>query len=92
MALAVKCTAVIVKSRSFIDGYERIDFVVGILFVWLNGLQFIAGEEAAAQAVLDPASGKPEESGYCRHHSGNIQNSRVLNPFQCSAREPMALE
>jgi death on curing protein len=63
--LAAKYTAGIVKNHPFLDGNKRTGFVVGVLFLELNGYRFTATEEAAAQAVLDLASGKMDEDGYC---------------------------
>ena len=63
--LAAKYTAGIVKNHPFLDGNKRTGFVVGVLFLELNGFRFTASEEAAAQAVLDLASGKMDEDGYC---------------------------
>jgi len=65
LVLAAKYTVGIVKNHPFLDGNKRTGFVVGILFVELNGYRFAASEEAAAQAVLSLASGRMDEDGYC---------------------------
>ena len=65
LVLAAKYTAGIVKNHPFLDGNKRTGFVVGILFLELNGYRFTASEEAAAQAVLNLASGEMDEDGYC---------------------------
>src|ERR1700735_4967362 len=57
VALAVKYTAEIVQNRPFVDGSKRTGFVVGGLFLELNGDRFTASEEAAAQPVLELAAG-----------------------------------
>ena len=62
--LATVYTAGIVHNHPFIDGNKRTGFVVGILFLELNGYRFTASEEAAAQAVLELAAGSLDESGY----------------------------
>ena len=62
--LAAAYTAGIIRSHPFIDGNKRTGFVVGILFLELNGYRFTASEEDAAQAVLELASGKLDEAGY----------------------------
>jgi len=62
--LAAIYTAGIVRNHPFIDGNKRTGFVVGILFLELNGYRFTASEETAASAVLALASGEIEESGY----------------------------
>ena len=62
--LAALYTAGIVHSHPFVDGSRRTGFVVGILFLELNGYRFNATEEAAAQAVLGLAAGTLDEAGY----------------------------
>jgi death on curing protein len=71
--LATKYTAGIVKDHPFLDGNKRTGFVVGVLFLELNGFRFTASEEAAAQAVLDLASGKMDEEGYCTFLRANTR-------------------
>src|SRR5690349_17484994 len=46
--LAAKYTAGIVQNHPFVDGNKRTGFVVGVLFLELNGHRFTASEEAAA--------------------------------------------
>jgi death-on-curing protein len=41
--------------RNHLDGNKRTGFVVGILFLELNGYRFVASEEDAARAVLKPS-------------------------------------
>ena len=62
--LAAIYTAGIVHNHSFVDGNKRTGFVVGILFLELNGYRFNATEEAGAQAVLAVAAGTLDEAGY----------------------------
>jgi len=62
--LAAIYTAGIVRNHPFVDGNKRTGFVVGILFLELNGFAFGAREEDAAQAVLALASGMMDEAGY----------------------------
>src|ERR1700710_2619138 len=59
--LATKYTAGIVKNHPFIDGNKRTGFVVGVLFIELNGYRFTAGEADAAQAVGELAAGTIDE-------------------------------
>jgi death on curing protein len=54
----------IVRNHPFIDGNKRTGFVVGVLFLELNGYRFNASEEDAAQMVLELASGNLDEAGY----------------------------
>ena len=54
----------IVRNRPFVDGNKRTGFVVGVLFLELNGYRFNASEEDAAQMVLALASRNLDEAGY----------------------------
>jgi death-on-curing protein len=62
--LAAVYTAGIVRNHPFVDGNKRTGFVVGILFLELNGHRFTASEEDAARAVLELAAGSLDEAGY----------------------------
>lgn len=62
--LATAYTAGIVRNHPFIDGNKRTGFVVGILFLELNGCSFTASEEDAAEAVFKLAAGAFDEAGY----------------------------
>lgn len=62
--LAAIYTSGIVHNHPFIDGNKRTGFVVGILFLELNGYRFNASQEDAAQAVLALAAGTLDEGGY----------------------------
>jgi len=64
IALAAAYTAGIVLDHPFIDGNKRTGFVVGVLFLELNGHRFTASEEAAAQAVLSLAAGTVDEPAF----------------------------
>lgn len=54
----------IVQNHPFVDGNKRTGFVLGVLFLELNGLQFCATEVAATRAVLALAAGEIEEAAY----------------------------
>lgn len=62
--MAAAYTVGIVRNHPFVDGNKRAGFVVGILFLELNGYRFTASEEDAAQAVLNLASGEFDELAY----------------------------
>jgi death-on-curing protein len=62
--LAAVYTVAIVANHPFTDGNKRTGFVVGVLFLELNGYRFGASEESAARAVLDLAAGKLQDVGY----------------------------
>lgn len=62
--MAAAYTGGIVGNHPFVDGNKRTGFVVGILFLELNGYRFTAGEEEATLAVLELAGGNLDEAGY----------------------------
>lgn len=62
--MAALYTSGIVSNHPFMDGNKRTGFVVGILFLELNGLDFRASEEDAAQAVMNLAAGTLNEGSY----------------------------
>ena len=76
VALAAICTAGIVRNHPFVDGNKRTGFVVGILFLELNGFRFQATEEAAARAVLGLAAGEIDEAGYLDFLRANVAPDR----------------
>lgn len=59
--LAAAYTTRIVRNHPFVDGNKRTGFVVGVLFLELNGMEFRAQEAEATRAVLDLAAGKLDE-------------------------------
>jgi len=62
--MASAYTGGVVRNHPFVDGNKRTGFVVGILFLELNGYRFAAREEEAARAILELASGNLDEAGY----------------------------
>ena len=62
--MAAAYTGGIVRNHPFVDGNKRTGFVVGILFLELNGYRFAASEEEAARVVLELASGNLNEAAY----------------------------
>jgi death on curing protein len=74
--LAAIYTAGIIRNHPFVDGNKRTGFVVGILFLELNGYRLTASEEDAAQAVLELAGGNLDETGYSAFLSANAKRSR----------------
>ena len=61
--MAAAYTAGILQNHPFVDGNKKTGFVLGILFLELNGYRFNASEEASAQAVLELAAGTVDEKG-----------------------------
>jgi death-on-curing protein len=74
--MATAYTAGIIRNHPFIDGNKRTGFVVGILFLELNGWRFTAGEEDAAKAVLELAAGNLNEAGYSSFLRGNVAHRK----------------
>jgi death on curing protein len=70
-------TTAIVCNHPFIDGNKRTGFIVGALFLELNGYRFAASEEEAANAVLAVASGGIDEHGYAAFLRANTQAPAV---------------
>jgi death-on-curing protein len=62
--MAAAYTAGIIQNHPFIDGNKRTGFVIGILFLELNGYHFTASEEDTARAVLALAGGDFKEADY----------------------------
>lgn len=74
--LAAAYTAGIVRNHPFVDGNKRTGFIVGILFLELNGHRLTASEEDAVQAVLELAAGKLDEAGYSAFLRGNVARGK----------------
>ena len=74
--MAAAYTAGIVRDHPFIDGNKRTGFVVGVLFLELNGYRFTASEEDAAQAVLSLAAGKVGEPALAAWIRANSKRKR----------------
>jgi len=72
--MAAAYVAGIVRNHPFFDGNKRTGFVVGVLFLEMNGYRFTASEEGATQGSVRPGS-------------GNIRGSRVRG---VDAREQQA--
>ena len=74
--MATAYTAGIVRNHPFVDGNKRTGFVVGILFLELNGYRFTATQENAAQAVIALAAGTLDEAGYTSFLRANTEVQR----------------
>jgi death-on-curing protein len=71
--LAAIYTGGIIGSHPFVDGSKRTGFLVGILFLELNGYRFTASEEDAANAVLALAAGGLDEIAYADFLRANVK-------------------
>ena len=74
--MATVYTAGIVRNHPFVDGNKRTGFIVGILFLELNGYRFVASEEDAARSVLELAAGTLEESEYGSFLRDNVKRAQ----------------
>lgn len=74
--MATAYTAGIVKNHPFVDGNKRTGFVVGVLFLELNGFDFTASEAEAAQAVLELAAGTIDETGFALFLRDHVKRAR----------------
>ena len=72
ISMSAAYTIGIVDNHPFIDGNKRTGFVVGVLFLELNGYCFTASEEDAAQAVLSLAAGTLDEEGFIAFLRANV--------------------
>ena len=73
VSLAALYTASVVRNHPFIDGNKRTGFVLGVLFLELNGLAFRASQEDTANAVLALAAGELAEVGYAAFLAANVE-------------------
>jgi len=70
--MAAAYTAGIVGNHPFVDGNKRTGFVIGILFLEMNGNCISAREEDATQAVIALAAGTLDELGYRAFLQANV--------------------
>jgi death on curing protein len=74
--MAVAYLGGIIRNHPFVDGNKRTAFVVGILFLEMNGYRFTAAEEDATQAVLSLAAGTMNERAFAAWLSGHIRRNK----------------
>ncbi len=74
--MAALYTGGVVRNHSFVDGNKRTGFVIGVLFLELNGFEFRANEEDATQAVTSLAAGSLNEAGYGAWLRENVRRKR----------------
>ncbi len=75
--LAAAYTFAILRNHPFVDGNKRTGFVLGVLFLELNGGRFVAEEAAATRAVMGLADGTLDEAGYIAFLRANIMPSEA---------------
>ena len=80
--LAAAYAAGLVGNHPFIDGNKRIGFVVGVLFLELNGYSPLSPSEAeAAEAVFALARGDCDEAAYAAFLAANRRCPTIWTPF-----------
>lgn len=62
--MAAAYTFGLIRNHPFVDGNKCTAFILGALFLELNGYRLTAAEESAAQAVMNLAAGNLTESSY----------------------------
>lgn len=71
--LAAAYTASIIRNHPFIDGNKRTGFIIGALFLEMNGYRLTASEEDATQAVLGLAAGTLDENAFAAWMRANVK-------------------
>ena len=74
--LAAAYTFGLVSNHPFVDGNKRTGFVVGVLFLEINGLRFVASEVEATRAVLELAAATMSETQYADFLRANVREAR----------------
>ena len=74
--MAALYTAGVVRNHPFVDGNKRTGFVIGVLFLELNGFNLEASEPDATQAVTSLAAGTLDEGGYSAWLLENVRPKR----------------
>ena len=78
--LSAALMAGVVRNHPFVDGNKRTGFLLGVLFLELNGSKFVAKEEDAAQAVLSLAAGTLDEAEFKNWLNDNIIGQKRRSP------------
>lgn len=64
----------IVRNHPFVDGNKRTGFLLGVLFLELNGARFTASEPCAAQAILSLAAGTMDDPALTASLRANVKH------------------
>lgn len=74
--LASLYTVGIVRNHPFVDGNKRAGFTAGILFLEINGFEFVATEEDVIANVFALAAGELNETSYAAWLRSNAKRRR----------------
>jgi len=70
--ISTSYTSAMSRHSPFVDGNKRTGFLVGVLFLELNGYRFTTAEEDATQAVLSLAAGTMDETAFRAWMRGHV--------------------
>jgi death on curing protein len=70
----------IVLNHPFLDGNKRTGFLTGYIFLNRNGYEFTASEAEAAQAVVELAAGRVDESGFTAFLRDHAKPLKITKP------------
>jgi len=71
--LAAIYTVGVIRNHPFADGNKRTAFVVGVLFLEMNGFRFTASEEEAANTIWALAARKLSEPAFVDWLRKNVE-------------------
>ncbi len=79
-ALAAAYTVGIIRNHPFVDGNKRTGFIVGVLFLEMNGYRFTATEEDARQKLsCGLAAGTLDETGFSAWMHANVSRTSGIS-------------
>lgn len=73
IGLAAVYTSGIIRNHPFLDGNKRTGFVIGVLFLEINGCRFTASEEDATRVILALAAGAIGETAFTGWLRANVK-------------------
>lgn len=71
--MAAAYTSAIIRNHPFLDGNKRAGFLVGALFLEMNGYRFTASEEDATQAIMRLAARILSEDAFAKWMRANTE-------------------
>ena len=71
--MAAAYTSAIIRNHPFLDGNKRTGFLVGVLFLEMNGYRFTASEEDATQAIMRLAARTLSEDAFAKWMRANTE-------------------
>jgi death on curing protein len=73
---AAAYTAGVIRNHPFVDGNKRTGFVIGVLFLEMNGYRLTASEEDATQAILSLPERTLDETALLAWLRANSRHNR----------------